>query len=255
MTVDTPAPRRQFLRHLLIGGIIAALPLWAPAAHAFGSPDAAVAPPAQDETPMAMVVPTIAGSPRLEKAVLAGGCFWGVQGVFEHVEGVRRVISGYAGGRAETAHYQTVGGGRSDHAESVEITFDPARVTYGTLLRIFFSVAHDPTEVNRQGPDSGPQYRSAIFPATETQARVAQGYIAQLDAAHAFPAPIATRIEPGAGFYPAEDYHQDFLTRHPDHPYIVVNDLPKIAQLKRLFPDRYREQPVLVEAAAAAPAH
>lgn len=251
MTDTSPLPyRRRLQAFLVFAGLAATLPFWAGTAHAFGLREAgAVAPPVQDETPA-----TPDGSSRLETTVLAGGCFWGVQGVFEHVQGVRRVVSGYAGGAAETAHYGIVGGGRSGHAESVEITFDPAQVSFGTLLRIFFSVAHDPTEVNRQGPDSGTQYRSAVFPATPAQAGVAQAYIAQLDASHTFPDPIATRIEPGARFYPAEDYHQDFLTHHPDHPYIVVNDLPKIAQLKRLFPDRYREQPVLLETSAAAPA-
>lgn len=196
----------------------------------------AIAPPVQDEAP---------GGGHAEKAVLAGGCFWGVQGVFQHVQGVSRVVSGYAGGSADTAHYETVGSGITGHAESVEITFDPEQVSYGSLLRIFFSVAHDPTEVNRQGPDSGSQYRSAIFPATEAQRRVAQAYIAQLDASHAFGAPIATHVEDGAHFYPAEDYHQNFLVQHPLYPYIVINDLPKIAHLRQMFPDRYREKPVL----------
>jgi len=213
--------------------------LWQGAVHAENA--VVIAPPAQDEAP--------ASGPH-EKAVLAGGCFWGVQGVFQHLSGVERVVSGYAGGTANTAHYGLVGSGDTDHAESVEITFDPTQISYGTLLQIFFSVAHNPTEVNRQGPDSGRQYRSAVFPATAEQRRVAQSYIAQLDGSHVFGAPIATRIEDGARFFPAEDYHQDFLVLHPSHPYIVINDLPKVAQLKRLFPTRYREQPVLVNPAS-----
>jgi len=201
----------------------------------------AIAPPTQDEAP---------GGNHVEKAVLAGGCFWGVQGVFQHVQGVSRVVSGYAGGKADAAHYEIVGSGVTGHAESVEITFDPTQVSYGALLQIFFSVAHDPTELNRQGPDSGTQYRSAIFPTTPAQHQVAQAYIAQLDASHAFKTPIATRVEDDAHFYPAEDYHQDFLTLNPSYPYIVINDLPKVAHLKQMFPTRYRDQPVLVKPAA-----
>ncbi len=186
-----------------------------------------------------------------EIAVLAGGCFWGVQGVFQHVEGVRNAISGYAGGDKASAQYETVSGGATGHAESVQISFDPRKISYGRLLQIYFSVAHDPTERNRQGPDVGPQYRSAIFPTNAEQARVAKAYIAQLDQAHAFGAAIATRIEPDRTFYPAETYHQDFLTLHPTYPYIAVNDLPKINDLKRLFPDLYRAEPALVSTAGA----
>jgi peptide-methionine (S)-S-oxide reductase len=181
-----------------------------------------------------------------EVATFAGGCFWGVQGVFQHVVGVTSAVSGYAGGAKNTAEYDTVSSGSTGHAETVQVTFDPRRVSYGHLLQIFFSVAHDPTELNRQGPDTGTQYRSAIFPATPEQADVARAYIAQLNQAHVFRAAIATTIEPKRTFYPAEDYHQDFLTRNPTYPYIVVNDLPKIKDLKRLFPERYRESPVLV---------
>ena len=179
-------------------------------------------------------------------AVLAGGCFWGVQGVFQHVKGVSNAVSGYAGGEAATAHYDMVGMGTTGHAESVKVTYDPRQISYGQILQIYFSVAHDPTQLNRQGPDVGTQYRSAIFPADEEQARVAKAYIGQLDEAHAFPAPIVTRIEPGKGFYSAEDYHQDFLVRNPSYPYIVFHDLPKVEALKRLFPDLYRKEPVLV---------
>jgi peptide-methionine (S)-S-oxide reductase len=178
--------------------------------------------------------------------VLAGGCFWGVQGVFQHLKGVTSAVSGYAGGDKRSAEYETVSGGRTGHAESVQVTFDPRQITYGRVLQVFFSVAHDPTELNRQGPDTGTQYRSAIFPANAEQADVAKAYIAQLDQAHAFKKAIVTRIEPDRPFYPAEDYHQDFLTRNPRHPYIAINDLPKIEDLKRLFPDLYRGTPALV---------
>jgi peptide-methionine (S)-S-oxide reductase len=181
-----------------------------------------------------------------EVAVLAGGCFWGVQGVFQHVAGVTNAVSGYAGGAKETAHYELVGSGRTGHAESVRITYDPRKISYGRLLQIYFSVAHNPTELNRQGPDSGTQYRSAIFPTNAEQARVASAYIAQLNQAHAFKAAIVTKVEPDKNFYPAEAYHQDYLTRNPRQPYIVFNDLPKITDLQRVFPDLYRADPVLV---------
>ncbi|QXX95926.1 peptide-methionine (S)-S-oxide reductase MsrA [Serratia marcescens] len=181
-----------------------------------------------------------------ETAVFAGGCFWGVQGVFQHVKGVINAVSGYAGGAANTANYDRVSNGDTGHAESVAVTFDPTLVSYGTLLQIFFSVAHDPTELNRQGPDSGTQYRSAIFPQTAAQQQVASAYIAQLQAGHLFARPLATRIESNAHFYPAEAYHQNFLTEHPDSPYIRINDLPKLTQLERHFPALYRPQPVLV---------
>jgi peptide-methionine (S)-S-oxide reductase len=180
-----------------------------------------------------------------ETAVLAGGCFWGVQGVYEHVKGVIRAVSGYTGGSQSTAHYEIVGTGETGHAESVQITFDPHRISYAQILQIFFSVVHDPTELNRQGPDVGTQYRSAIFPLSAEQAQVAKQYVAQLNRARVFDAAIVTRIEPGKVFYPAEGYHQDFLVHNPDYPYIVYNDLPKIADLKHLFPARYRSDPVL----------
>jgi peptide-methionine (S)-S-oxide reductase len=181
-------------------------------------------------------------------AVFAGGCFWGVQGVYQHVTGVTSAVSGYAGGDKRSARYDAVGRGDSGHAEAVRITYDPRQVSYGALLQIFFAVAHDPTELNRQGPDVGPQYRSTIFPADVTQAKVAKAYIDQLNAARAFDAPIVTTIEPDRPFYPAEDYHQDYLTLHPNQPYIVIHDLPKLAELKRLFPTRYRDTPTLVKA-------
>ena len=200
-----------------------------------------VPPPAIDE-------PASGGT---ETAVLAGGCFWGVQGVFQHVKGVKSAISGYAGGGAGNAHYEDVGMGTTGHAESVQVTFDPKVVSYGEILRIYFSVAHDPTEKNRQGPDVGTQYRSAIFPRDEAQQKVAQQYIAQLDSAKVFTRPIATTVEPGKTFYRAEDYHQDFLVHNPTYPYIVYNDLPKIENLKRLFADSYASEPALTPSAVA----
>ena len=183
-----------------------------------------------------------------ETIVLAGGCFWGVQGVFQHVQGVTSAVSGYAGGDKSTAVYETVSTGTTGHAESVRVTFDPRKVSLGHILQIYFSVVHNPTELNRQGPDVGTQYRSAIFPANAEQGKIAKTYIAQLNQAHIFSAAIVTKIEPGRIFYPAEDYHQDFLTLHPRYPYIVYNDLPKIEDLKTLFPDLYRADPVLVAA-------
>ena len=169
--------------------------------------------------------------------------------MFQHVEGVTSAVSGYAGGAANTAHYDMVSTNTTGHAEAVQVTFDPRRISYGHILQIYFSVAHDPTELNRQGPDVGTQYRSAIFPANPQQTHIAEAYVAQLNQAHVFDAPIVTKIEPGRDFYPAESYHQDFLTRNPRYPYIVINDLPKIDNLKRLFPDLYSATPALVTAA------
>ena len=179
----------------------------------------------------------------LQTAVLAGGCFWGVEGVFERVKGVQSVRSGYAGGAKQTAIYEVVGTGATGHAEAVEIRYDPAKVSYGTLLRILFSVAHDPTQLNRQGPDSGTQYRSAIFPQDAEQARLARAYVAQLTAAKTWPGKIVTTLEPGKPFYPAEAYHQNFLRLNPDYPYIVINDLPKVAGLKTRFPQLWSDKP------------
>jgi peptide-methionine (S)-S-oxide reductase len=184
-----------------------------------------------------------------QTAVFAGG-FWGVQGVFQHVEGVSGAVSGYAGGERASADYETVSSGRTDHAEAVRVTFDPKRVSYGQLLQIYFSVAHDPTELDRQGPDTGRQYRSAIFPADARQQRVARAYIAQLDAAKVFGRRIATTIEAGKTFYPAEARHQDYLTRHPDDAYIATYDLPKLDNLRRVFPRMYRMRPALVGTSA-----
>jgi peptide-methionine (S)-S-oxide reductase len=175
-------------------------------------------------------------APRTETAVLAGGCFWGMEAVFEHVKGVKDVVSGYAGGSAKDAHYQASGSG---HAEAVRITYDPSQVSYARLLQVFFAVAHDPTQVNRQGPDVGPSYRSAIFPQNGDQARQARAFIARLSAAQVFKQPIATRIESGA-FYPAEAYHQDFARKNPHHPYILINDRPKVTALKRQYPSLFK---------------
>ncbi len=187
-----------------------------------------------------------AGKSGTETAVFAGGCFWGVQGVFQHVKGVKSAVSGYAGGEAATAQYETVSTGTTGHAESVKVVFDPKEVSYGKLLQIFFSVAHNPTQLNFQGPDEGTQYRSALFISDPEQRRVAEAYIAQLDKAHVFKKPIVTKIADYTGFYPAEQYHQDFLTLNPTYPYIVYNDLPKIENLKEIFPADYSEEPVLV---------
>ena len=225
--------RRSFLALLAPALVVAGLPL----VRGHAEPARPVPAPAVDEH---------AGAETKEVAVLAGGCFWGVQGVFQHVDGVLNAVSGYTGGAQKTAEYETVSTGTTGHAESVQITFDPRKISYGRILQVFFAVAHDPTELNYQGPDVGTQYRSAIFPMSADQARIARAYIAQLDAAHVFPAKIVTHIEEDRTFYPAEPYHQDYLTRHPDNPYIVFNDLPKIENLQRMFPDLYREKPVLV---------
>lgn len=186
----------------------------------------------------------------LQTVVLAGGCFWGVQAVFQHTKGVTSVVSGYAGGEKQTAHYEMVGTGRTGHAESVQVTFDPQQISYGKILQIYFSVAHNPTELNYQGPDSGTQYRSAIFYANDEQKGVAGAYITQLDKALVFGEPIVTKLEPLRGFYPAEDYHQDFAVLHPSYPYIVFNDAPKVENLKKLFADLYRDTPVTVMASS-----
>jgi peptide-methionine (S)-S-oxide reductase len=178
-------------------------------------------------------------APRTETAVLAGGCFWGMESVFEHVKGVTDVVSGFAGGDAKSANYDAVSTERTGHAEAVRITYDPSKISYAQLLQIYFAVAHDPTQVNRQGPDSGPSYRSAIFPQSNIQAQVAREFIAKLQERHVFKAPIATRIESG-GFYPAEAYHQNYAEKHPWEPYIVINDRPKVAALKRQYPGFYK---------------
>ena len=191
---------------------------------------------------LALLVTLNAAPPRAQQtAVFAGGCFWGVEAVFEHVKGVIRVTSGYAGGSVASPSYEAVSGGETGHAESVEVVFDPAQISYGKLMQIFFSVAHDPTQLNRQGPDVGTQYRSAIFYANAQQQREAESYVAQLTQAKTFSRPIVTEIVALRGFYPAEAYHQDFAEKHPLHPYIVINDRPKVERLKKMFPELYRE--------------
>jgi methionine-S-sulfoxide reductase len=188
----------------------------------------------------------------LRTAVVAGGCFWGVQGVYQHLKGVRQVLSGYAGGEADTAQYERVSDGDTGHAESVQITYDPREVTYGQILQVFFSVAHDPTQLNRQGPDTGTQYRSAIFYGNAEEKRIADAYIAQLDRAGVFRRPIVTRVDPLRGFHAAEAYHQDYLINHPNQPYIAINDLPKVRNFQRLLPALYRAQPVTVSGSGSA---
>src|SRR3954468_11242856 len=201
----------------------------------------------------AVVIPApavdVAPANGIQIAVIAGGCFWGVQGVFQHTTGVVNAVSGYAGGSKSTADYTMVSTGTTGHAESVEIKYDPSKISYGKILQIFFSVAHDPTQLNRQGPDSGTQYRSEIFTTTAEQKKVAEAYIAQLNAAKVYKKPIVTKIGALEGFYPAEAYHQDYLTLHPNQAYIVYNDIPKVENLKRIFADNYLEKPTLVSGA------
>jgi len=223
---------------LLIAGALVLAAAW----HLGLGPSAAetarvIPPPAQDDPAEPAATASI---------VLAGGCFWGVQGVYQHVQGVTSAVSGYAGGAKETASYDKVTSGRTGHAEAVRIVYDPRKVTLGQLLQIYFSVAHDPTQLNRQGPDVGTQYRSTIFPANERQASLAKAYIDQLDKAKAFPGKIVTTLEAGQTFYPAEAYHQDYMTLNPRQPYIVFHDLPKVESLQRLFPASWRADPVLV---------
>jgi peptide-methionine (S)-S-oxide reductase len=199
----------------------------------------------------AVVIPApVVDSPKAagptQTAVLAGGCFWGVQGVFQHMRGVRQAVSGYAGGDKASADYEKVSGGRTGHAESVQVTYDPAQVSFGEILRVFFSVVHDPTQLNRQGPDRGTQYRSAIFYANDEQKQIAQAYIAQLEKAKVYAGPIVTRVDPLAGFFPAEDYHQDYMINNPRNPYIVINDLPKVRNFASNFPAFYRPEAVTI---------
>jgi peptide-methionine (S)-S-oxide reductase len=198
----------------------------------------------------AVVIPApavdVQASDGIQTAVIAGGCFWGVQGVFQHTNGVVNAVSGYAGGNKSTASYETVSSGTTGHAESVQIKYDPKKISYGKILQIFFSVAHDPTQLNRQGPDSGTQYRSAIFTTSDEQKKVADAYISQLNAAKVYRKPIVTKVGPLEGFYAAEAYHQDYLTLHPNQPYIAYNDIPKVENLKKLFAQDYTEKPTLV---------
>jgi peptide-methionine (S)-S-oxide reductase len=215
------------------------LTLWGAVGHLAVSAERPVEIPAP-----ALDNPKAAGAP--QTAVLAGGCFWGVLAVFQHLNGVQQAVSGYAGGDRATAHYEVVSSGRTGHAESVQVTFDPNVVSYGEILRVFFAVAHDPTQLNRQGPDSGTQYRSAIFYADEKQKEIATAYIAQLDKAGKFARPIVTRVDSLQGFFAAEDYHQDYLLKHPRDPYIVFNDQPKVRNFQRTLPELYRAEPVTV---------
>ena len=209
------------------------------------SPLAALAESAVTIPPPAAEAPAQSGG--LETAVLAGGCFWGIQAVYQHVKGVTNAVSGYAGGAQKDATYDVVSSGRTSHAESVRVTFNPREISYGKILQIYFAVAHDPTQLNRQVPDSGPQYRSEIFPQNEAQQKVAQDYIAQLDKTGVYKRPIVTKTNTmKVPFYAAEGYHQDYATKHPYQPYIVINDAPKVENLKKTFPDVWRDQPVTV---------
>jgi peptide-methionine (S)-S-oxide reductase len=221
--------------------------------HAFGADPAARAAEGANLVPSPAAEEAAPSGGALQSVVLAGGCFWGIQAVYQHVEGVHQAVSGYAGGTSANPSYEQVSSGRTGHAEAVQVTFDPHKISLGKILQIFFSVAHDPTQLNRQGPDFGTQYRSAIFFSDETEKRVAQSYIAQLDRAKAFRRPIVTRIDPLTKFYPAEAYHQNYALTHPYSPYIVINDLPKVDNLKQLFSEVYREQPVTVATAAGKP--
>jgi len=199
-----------------------------------------------DEAPHAVPAPTVSEAPAsgIQTAVLSGGCFWGMQGAFEHVKGVKQIVAGYAGGKKDTAQYETVSTGTTGHAESIQIKYDPSQVTYGQLLRVYFSIATDPTQLNRQSPDEGTQYRGEIWTVTPDQKRVADAYIAQLDASHTFHHRIVTRVDAFRGFYPAEGYHQDFLIKNPSYPYIVYYDQPKIENLKKMLPELYVSAPV-----------
>jgi peptide-methionine (S)-S-oxide reductase len=240
MTAPKISSKTSFRLTALVGAAVLAL---AGFQMQTSAAEAAVKIPPLADAPAGMASTAAAGT---ETAVFAGGCFWGIQGVFQHTKGVTRAVSGYAGGNKTTAHYEMVGSGMTGHAESVQVTFDPKQVSYAQLLQIFFSVAHDPTQLNMQFPDQGTQYRSAIFVADPQQKQAAERYIAQLDAAKVFPRKIVTQVTPLTQFYAAEDYHQDYATLHPDSGYIATYDLPKIANLKSMYPAEYRAQPVLV---------
>ncbi|SHG71872.1 peptide-methionine (S)-S-oxide reductase MsrA [Bradyrhizobium erythrophlei] len=233
--------RSQFSRLALCAAALGALAISAVAiAPSLAAEDAVVIPaPAMDAK----------AADGIQTVVVAGGCFWGVQGVFQHTAGIVNAVSGYAGGSKATASYETVSTGTTGHAESVEIKYDPKKISYGKILQIFFSVAHDPTQLNRQGPDSGTQYRSAIFTTSDEQQKVTDAYIAQLNAAKVYRKPIVTKVGPLQGFFPAEAYHQDYLTLHPSQPYIAYNDIPKVENLKKLFADNYQDKPTLVSSA------
>jgi peptide-methionine (S)-S-oxide reductase len=240
----TAMTRRPALLLAAAPAFLVALALSAAPFRASAETAVAVPPPAIDET---------APAAGLQTAVLAGGCFWGIQAVYQHINGVKNAVSGYAGGAQKDAKYESVGLGTNGPAAAFKLTFDPRVVSYGTILLVFFSVAHDPTQLNRQGPDSGTQYRSEIFPQSEAQAKAARDYIAQLDQAKAFKKPIVTNTGTvKAAFYPAEGYHQDYATRHPWQPYIVINDAPKVQNLKTMFPELWRDEPVTVAQAGGA---
>ena len=232
--------RSQFSRLSLYAAAIGALAVTAfVVAPSLAAEDAVIIPaPAAD----------VKAADGIQTVVIAGGCFWGVQGVFQHTAGVVNAVSGYAGGNKSTADYNMVSTGTTGHAESVEVKYDPKKISYGKILQIFFSVAHDPTQLNRQGPDSGTQYRSAIFTTNDEQKKVTDAYIAQLNAAKVYKKPIVTTVGPLAGFFPAEAYHQDYLTLHPNQPYIAYNDIPKVENLKKIFAENYIEKPTLVSA-------
>jgi peptide-methionine (S)-S-oxide reductase len=235
--------RNHFSRLSLCAAALSALAITAfVAAPSRAAEDAVVIPPPAMDAQ---------ASDGIQTAVIAGGCFWGVQGVFQHTAGVVNAVSGYAGGGKATADYNAVSTGTTGHAESVQIKYDPKKISYGKILQIFFSVAHDPTQLNRQGPDSGTQYRSAIFTTSDEQKKVADAYIAQLSSAKVYKKPIVTKVGPLEGFFPAEAYHQDYLTLHPNQPYIAYNDLPKIENLKKIFAENYIEKPTLVSSAKA----
>jgi len=244
MNTHRPTRRPAWATGLVSGKLLALAAGLVVVAAAYLAPGAVAEPAVKLPPPALNLQPAAPGA--VQSVVFAGGCFWGVQAVFQHTQGVLGAVSGYAGGPAASAHYETVGSGTTGHAEAVQVKWDPSRISYGKLLQVYFSVAHDPTQLNRQGPDAGPQYRSAIFYADAAQQEVAQRYIAQLDAAKVFPRKIVTQLAPLNGFYPAEDYHQDYATLHPDSPYIAAFDRPKIANLKSMMPEWYREQPVLV---------
>jgi peptide-methionine (S)-S-oxide reductase len=233
--------RSQFSRLALCAAALGALAISAVAiAPSLAAEDAVVIPaPAMDAK----------AADGIQTVVVAGGCFWGVQGVFQHTAGIVNAVSGYAGGSKATASYETVSTGTTGHAESVEIKYDPKKISYGKILQIFFSVAHDPTQLNRQGPDSGTQYRSAVFTTSDEQQKITDAYIAQLNAAKVYKKPIVTKVGPLQGFFPAEAYHQDYLTLHPSQPYIAYNDIPKVENLKKLFADNYQDKPTLVSSA------
>jgi peptide-methionine (S)-S-oxide reductase len=230
---------RRFLGPIMLAAIITFALVGMPLIKARSESAVRIDPPARDVS---------AATGGLQTAVIAGGCFWGIQAVYQHTRGVTNAVSGYAGGTKETADYKSVSYGRSTHAEAVQITFDPSVISYGQILQIYFSIAHDPTQLNRQGPDEGLQYRSEIFPRNDEQRQVAAAYVAQLDAAKVYGRPIVTKIDNnnGTAFYPAEDYHQDYALRHPTQPYIAMYDAPKVENLKTMFPDMFRSQPVTV---------